>query len=248
MTINKRTAHIWTLCIDRIKPIKKDLFTVLSSDEQERALRFKFEEHSTSYTVTRASLRLLLARYLQKIPEKLNIEYSLHGKPSLKKIDSGEFVCFNVSHSADYGQIAITKSTPVGIDIECCHPKRPLDYMKLAERFFSPREYTNLRELPESERLHAFYRCWTCKEAYIKAVGLGLALQLDTFSVNFLDDRDLQITVNHKQGTKVLREWSLFDISNIEDYQSAIATDSSITELLHFELDPGSLEKAVEGS
>ena len=81
---------------------------------------------------------------------------------------------------------AVTRGVEVGIDIERMDPRFASE--QIPEQFFSPREVAQLRALPEDQQTAAFFRCWTRKEAYIKARGLGLALALDSFDVSLGPD------------------------------------------------------------
>jgi 4'-phosphopantetheinyl transferase len=91
-------------------------------------------------------------------------------------------VRFNLSHSDGRAIYAVTLGREVGIDIERV---RPLDdHQSIANRFFSSRERVAIRALPETERVQAFFSCWTRKEAYVKAVGDGLHAPLDRFHVS----------------------------------------------------------------
>ncbi len=98
-----------------------------------------------------------------------------YGKPFFSELPD---VHFNLSHSGDLVLCALSPS-PVGCDIE-----KPCHYdPALARRFFHPDEITRLFSLPEDERPEAFYRLWTCKESFMKAVGLGFNLPLSDFAV-----------------------------------------------------------------
>ena len=120
-------------------------------------------------------LREILSRYLDLAPAALRFDHNAYGKPSV----AGAGLHFNVSHSGDWAMLAVSAEQEVGIDIERIDPSFVQE--QIPERFFSPREVAQLRSLPPSEQTGAFFRCWTRKEAYIKARGLGLALALDSF-------------------------------------------------------------------
>jgi len=153
---------------------------ILSSDEWGRAMRFVDARDRERFAKARWSLRNILARYLTISPENIVFSYGTHGKPSLKN----SAVQFNLSHAGDYGLLAIARDA-VGVDIEIVRTNR--DFLALAERFFAPQEYAALLALPAKKRMSAFYRCWTRKEAFIKATGDGLSLSLAKFEV-IIDD------------------------------------------------------------
>jgi len=146
---------------------------LLNAEERARADRFHFERHARRFTVARAFLRTILGEIIGRPVEFV---FSQHGKPAL----AGGEVEFNLSHSHELAVIAIA-DTPVGIDVEQVRPMR--DALAIAKRFFAPDEIEVLERADDRDR--AFFRCWTAKEAYLKAraEGIGL-LPLDSFSVS----------------------------------------------------------------
>ncbi len=146
------------------------LARLLTSDERDRASRFRFDRDRNEYIVCRGTLRELLG-------VKSRFVYGPYGKPRL----DGSNVQFNVSHSHGMGLIAIARGREVGCDIERIEPGFADE--QIPERVFSPSEVAALRSLPEAEQCQAFFRCWTRKEAFIKACGMGVSLPLDSFEV-----------------------------------------------------------------
>jgi 4'-phosphopantetheinyl transferase len=154
------------------------LSCLLSGEEQERASRFKFDRDRNRFIACRGTLRELL-----RMKPHENFSYGKFGKPMLE----GSQIHFNVSHSNGMGMIAIVRGREVGCDIERIDPSFAND--KIPEQFFSPREVAALRALPAEDQCDAFFRCWTRKEAYIKACGKGMYLPLDSFDVTLAPDR-----------------------------------------------------------
>ncbi len=180
------------------------LYEVLAPEERERATRFRFAEHRRQFIVCRGMLREILSGYLELHPARIAFVYNRHGKPSLRDSD----VRFNVSHSGVWALQAVTRGSEVGIDIERIDPR--FAHEQIPERFFSPREVAQLRALPADQQTAAFFRCWTRKEAYIKARGLGLALPLDSFDVSLKPD-DPPALLRGAGG------WSVQDLS-VQDF------------------------------
>jgi 4'-phosphopantetheinyl transferase len=127
--------------------------------------------------VRRGVLRLVLGWYLGSKPERLLFEYNGFGKPTISGQSSQRSIQFNLTHSGGLALIAITRSRAVGVDIERLDPS--VNALEIGERFFSRCEVTTLRGLYGSARTEAFFRCWTKKEAYLKARGMGLTVPLD---------------------------------------------------------------------
>jgi 4'-phosphopantetheinyl transferase len=175
-------VNVYTIRLHADAARQDYLREILSPEERERALRFRFAEHRKQSIICRGTLREILSQYLEADPARLHFVYNPYGKPSLCDSD----VRFSVSHSGEWAMLAVTDGCETGIDIERIDPRFARE--RIPERFFSPREVKQLRALPASQQIAAFFRCWTRKEAYIKARGLGLALPLDSFDVSLGPD------------------------------------------------------------
>jgi len=145
----------------------------LSPDEAARAARFVFERDRIAYRIGRGRLREILGAHTGEAPEALRFTYGDHGKPALPGGPE-----FNLSHSGGLACLAISDRV-LGVDIEA---HREIEE-GVAERFFSPAEYAALSALPASGWTDGFFRCWTRKEAVVKAMGDGLSIPLDRFDV-----------------------------------------------------------------
>ena len=173
--------HLWTSGLDRPPAEVEQLTLALSPDERERAGRFHFERDRRRFTVGRGFLRTLLAHYLGRSAAAVEFRYGPRGKPELAGGDTGSGLRFNLSHSGGRVLCALTRELDVGADLELIRPLHNLD--GLAATVFSARELAALHALPAPLRQAAFYRCWTRKEAFIKALGDGLSWPLDSFDV-----------------------------------------------------------------
>jgi len=145
----------------------------LSDDEMLKAQAFKLPTLRDRYVATRGMLRETLAGYLAVDPATLKFVSGPYGKPAL--LD--EPLQFNISHTADLLLIAVANFADIGIDVETVKLRR--NFENLAQRCFSVREYQDWCELPVEWQADAFYRLWTKKEAFVKAVGRGIALGLE---------------------------------------------------------------------
>ena len=151
---------------------------MLADDERDRARRFRFERDRRRYVVRRGRLRQLLSRHLGNTPSQVRLRAGPFGKPCLAEGD----LRFSLSHSHGIALYAIVRGLEVGCDIE--RRNRLLAYGPVANRLFSSREARTLGSLPAAQQAEAFFNCWTRKEAYVKARGLGLSLPLDSFDVS----------------------------------------------------------------
>jgi 4'-phosphopantetheinyl transferase len=153
----------------------------LSADERERAGRFRQPRDRAWFIQRRAMLRAGLARLAGVAPDRIRFAYGPTGKPHMLEPRSARGVEFSLAHSAELAVFACTEGSAIGIDVErVCQHDHLLD---VAEVCFSPRERRTLAGLPPAVQTAAFYRCWTRKEAYVKALGTGLGSALQDFDV-----------------------------------------------------------------
>jgi 4'-phosphopantetheinyl transferase len=194
---------------------------LLSAEETQRADRFVREVDRIRFTLCRGALRSILARYTNRAPTELLFEIGSHGKPFLAGPDDGPaFPAFNVSHSGQIAVVAVTAGVPVGIDVEQIRAMPDAD--RLAARYFSPHEHDQYRALVPEMRLSGFFRCWTRKEAFIKARGEGLSLPLGSFAValtEFEPPRILTIDGSEEEA----RQWTLQALEPAAGYVGAVA-------------------------
>lgn len=180
--------------------------SVLSDDECERAARFRFDRDRRRFVAVRVALRSLIASYLDVAPVEIAFDYGPHGKPFV----SGSTLSFNVSHSGGFAVYAFGSCLELGVDVELLEHARYGD--DVAERFFSPHEVATLQALEPAMRPSAFLRCWTRKEAFIKARGEGLSLPLHEFDVAFAPGTPPRI-LRTAWSANEPAEWTLCDIS-----------------------------------
>ncbi len=224
--LDEDELHIWRVGLDLAEEDLAELGNLLSTDEHRRAARFHFENDRRRFTAGRGALRCILARYLCCAANEITFDYGVHGKPALPDGD----LHFNLAHSDGLAVIGVTRSDPLGIDVERLRPVD--DFMCIASSFFSPREREAIAALPSEHQLLAFFTCWTRKEAYLKATGEGVTTPLDSFDV----------TVDPVSPPKLLRRegtpnetarWSFRDLPLGADYLGAVAFEHQIQVVKH---------------
>jgi 4'-phosphopantetheinyl transferase len=185
---------------------------------------FKFERHGRDFGVSRACLRIILGRYTGLPPREVPIEYAEQGKPKLTLNSCRPPLHFNVSHSGSLTLVAVAHDREVGVDIEKIRPFPEIE--AIAERFFTRGERDGLRRLPPAEKEPGFFRCWTRKEAYIKARGEGLGVPLDQFEVTVAPD--LPARLCHLGGqTDKAGQWWMADLQPGPGYVAAVAGEGN---------------------
>ena len=221
--VRQEQVQRWVIDLSSAEVCWQDFLRLLSEPERERAARYRFRPHAARFVVVRAALRVLLATALGLSAREVQIAYGALGKPLLVSAH----LHFSVSHSGACGAIAITPNASVGIDVEGA----ALDVgaaNAIACLYFSGREREALLEIPEERRAAAFLRCWTRKEAYVKATGEGLHRGLDTFSVSIGDDCRL-VEVDGDPARAL--GWSLVDLQLPSGVAGALACESDAVDL-----------------
>lgn len=151
-------------------------------------------------------LRQLLAPLVGVAPQQIEFAHRSHGKPYLIGPAAQSGIQFNLSHSDDCGLIGWAVDCEIGVDVEKWRGMR--DEAALVRRFFSDVEIAAYDALPEHNRTEGFFNCWTRKEAYIKAVGRGLGLPLDSFDVSLESGQGARL-LRTSTHCEVGRCWSL---------------------------------------
>ena len=193
----------------------------LSQEERVRARRFHFDRDRNRFTRCRSWLRMVLGGYLGLDPATVRFEYGARGKPSVARDQNANSLHFNLAHSGDFGLLGVAVGRRVGVDIE--QVDRLRDHIQVAERYFSRREAADLRALPPALQREGFAACWTRKEAFIKALGLGLSLPLSDFSVAV---HPHEVPAIHElPADQQDVNWSVQDLPAPEGYRAALVTD-----------------------
>jgi 4'-phosphopantetheinyl transferase len=218
--LNPGDIHVWIVDLSLDEERISSLFTQLSSDEQDRAARLLLPKGRQQFIAARGQLRQILASYLSTPPRELLFTYGAHGKPSLQPPHDTP-VQFNLSHSGNLALLAVNLDRPIGVDIELAKPGRP--FLKLSERFFSLIERNAIRRLDPDQIQDGFYACWTRKEAYLKAIGTGLATPLNAFDVT-LAPGDPPALTGQRIDPKEPSRWHLFEVPVPPGYRAAVAT------------------------
>jgi len=235
MTLGANEVHLWQVHLAAQDPGIHFFRRLLSPDEIQRADRFHFERDRIRFTIARAAMRKILATYAGDAPQDLVFSYGLKGKPGFPPHFKGRGIQFNLSHSRDFALLAVAEEHCLGVDIEFINREFASD--EIAMRFFSRSEVSTLLTLIPSERAEAFFSCWTRKEAYIKALGEGLSVPLESFSVAF--GRGVSpalLWVEH--APEETSRWSMYDVAAPEGYAAALVIEGQSYQLRKWQWEP----------
>jgi len=232
--LEPQVVHVWRVSLD--DPARAEAFwPVLSPEEHARALRFHREVHRLRFVVAHGALRTILADYVGTDPRALHFTTGEHGKPALRSAapSATDTVEFNLSHSADLALVAVAQSRPVGVDVE--RWDADVEYLELAERFFSPVERRALRALAHAPDLVAagFFAAWTRKEAYLKATGHGIVRGLHHFDVTLAPGEPARLLADRLDQDATTR-WSMTELAPATGYSAALVAASPLQEVQCF--------------
>lgn len=194
------TLHLWTIDLDLLSDPLSQFVKILSSQEQKRADLFIYSELRRRWTICAIAKRVILSKYTQLKADEIDFEYGTEGKP---KLVTPLHIHFNVSHSEAKAVIGVMDHNEIGVDVEFNKPDDQL--LKIADRFFTKQERNQILDQNESYHL-TFYKYWTRKEAYIKCVGGGLTIPLDSFAVSNNPKTSDYIMIDN--STKDVDNWS----------------------------------------
>lgn len=209
-------VDIWRVRMSHLPHVLERLEASLSEDERERAARFRFMADKDHYIAAHGCLRDVLSRYIHCEPDQLRFSANSHGKPALHDHKLG----FSLSHSGDFALIAIAQERNVGVDVE--RIRSGISSHVIAQQYFSASEFAELQALPLEQRETAFFTCWTRKEAYIKAQGLGLSLPLESFDVSLSPNEPAMLRATRPDPEEATH-WTLLSLDVDPCYQAAVA-------------------------
>ncbi|HZD30061.1 MAG TPA: 4'-phosphopantetheinyl transferase superfamily protein [Candidatus Angelobacter sp.] len=222
--LTEREIHLWHRKLFPGEAGIAPLRSLLSEDELERAQRFRFDPDRHEFIHSRGTLRTLLGAYLRVPPEVLRFAYNSYARPMLTGFTNLTELDFNVSHSGGVTLWAFALGRKVGVDVE----KARCDFstLEIADRFFSASEQHTLRALPAEQRHEAFFRCWTRKESFIKALGEGLSHPLNQFDVTLAPGAQAQLLATRPDAKEATR-WAMWDIAVPDGYTAALTAGLS---------------------
>jgi 4'-phosphopantetheinyl transferase len=213
-------VHVWRVSLDCDEHTTARLGAFIAADERQRGDRFHFAHDRRRYVTGRGWLRVLLGEYLAVRPHDVPLSATALGKP----VVVGESALrFNVAHSADLALVGVTRGRDIGVDVE--FQRADVDGPSLAGRFFAPEEVAALKAFPPAEQRTTFYRCWTRKEAYVKALGLGMQVPLDGFAVTLASNTAALTHTSHDPSQ--LARWQLRGLSPAPGFAAAVAVEGT---------------------
>lgn len=218
-TLAEGEIHIWRIELDAAADVQSS--EILSPDERVRAERLKIPLVRARFVAGRTALRRLLGSYLGIMPQTVHIQYASHGKPEIANANRGGLQ-FNLAHSDSLALLAVLHDHPIGIDLEKLRPITNSNAEYIASTAFTPAERDALAGVSDDAYQIGFFRCWTRKEAVMKAHGDGFR-QAQSFTVT-IDDTPKVVAADKAVGSR----WMIFDLPIELPFIAAIASTATI--------------------
>lgn len=220
---DRDAVSVWWANLDWSATAITSALSDLSPGECERADRYHRPLDRSRFIAAHSCLRRILGWYVDVLPDLLTFEHGPHGKPRLGGDAAFHDVRFNLAHSGKMAVFAVAIGRELGIDLEWMG--RNVSCLEIARRMFAPAEQQALEALTGEDRVRAFYRCWTRKEAYVKATGAGLSVPLDSFAVSVLPG-DVRCSVPDSVAPD--HSCMLIDISSNAEFAATLALFDSV--------------------
>lgn len=217
MPLPPAQVHLWGCRADPGMAAAAERRGILSAEERARADRFHDAKARNAFVAARSWLRRVLALYIPVAPSHLRFAETAFGRPFLVSDAGSRAIDFNLSHSGELVIVAVAAGMPVGVDIERIRPV-PTD---LLAGCLAPRELAMLSALAPGLREESFIRCWTRKEACLKAIGVGLNGSPSSFEVSLDPFRARLLAVESDPAEADL--WQLADLAPMPGYCGTLA-------------------------
>lgn len=220
-------VHIWRIVLDVPVTDLRLLEGMLSQHERHKANTFRSRLLRDRWTVARGALRCVLSGYVQARPSTLEFQTTRLGRPHLSFPATN--IAFNLSHTRGVAFVAVSGDGRIGIDAEHLYPITSVE--RIAQRFFDRFEADEILRLPAEARAAAFFACWSRKEAFLKALGKGLQVPLNSFRVSVRPDETPRLV---SMSWNESSAWRLADISE-PGIAATVAIDWPTLQIRYFE-------------
>jgi 4'-phosphopantetheinyl transferase len=213
MNLNYNTIHISKCLLNQPEEVITGIFSLLSDAEKIKAEKIKLPQVKNRWIVSRGVLRLLLSNYCSCSTKEIEFNFNEFGKPLLS---NNPEISFNLSHSENLALYIFTHNRKVGIDLEKIGELTDID--GLSRLCFSDHEKKWFNKFSPAEKKELFYKIWTCKEAYIKAIGKGFSFSPVNITLDMSSDKEIYF--KEIIGDDDFRKWNIVKINAHPDFIS----------------------------
>ena len=219
--------HVWIIGNDISIPYN-DMIDILCAEEKIKAGSFVFEKDKVNFVKTRFCIRLALSYYLNLELKEINFVYNEYDKPRINPTISNIPINFSISHSNGLIVFAFQQNQEIGVDIEYVDNKK-IDELLYDESILSVEEIELMKSERPDCREKLFYKLWTCKESYLKALGIGLNMPLKQIRIVSNLSSVIAVDYNAPMLSKLkYNKCNLIDLKNLpREYVGTIASPNA---------------------
>ena len=236
MELNDNMVHLWRVFLPGLEHCPDKFKKILSTEENNYCNKLKNAAQRSRFIIRKALQRLLISKYIPSIAEQIKYSFTQFGRPIVAGGNFNENVEFNISHSGEWLLMVFSKQRLIGVDVE--YLKRDFPTLVIAERFFSEVEAQAVKACAGHEEIRAFFTIWVRKEAYIKALGKGLYMPLQSFSVptqDIVSDKEPTKQNLHFVGS-VSPDSNFFDVHVDSEHVGCVVCPQKTTNITTFDL------------
>ncbi|WP_032112353.1 4'-phosphopantetheinyl transferase family protein [Candidatus Paracaedibacter symbiosus] len=232
MINSENVINVISINLDKFEKYISTFSSYLSSEEKERADKFVFAHLKKRYIISHGFLRILIGKYLSLPPSEVDYAYNEFLKPLSKQ---NADLYFSMSHSHNVACYAFSFHHNIGIDIE--YKNNDLEVKDLGPAIMTHNESLVFEKLNKIDKLQLFYKTWTIKEAFLKALGVGLSYPLSRIETTILPKDEFKV-VKLYDIKEELEEWSFFSITSLPCYLGAVAIRKKETKINFINIRP----------
>jgi 4'-phosphopantetheinyl transferase len=226
-------VHIWFEKLTKSSTKLNEYLLLLSNEERKKIERFHFEKDRMYYQVRHGILRNILSYYIGMDPVHIQFNYSINGKPVLKRDFNQKSIHFNLSHTNGFALYAFTREREIGVDVEYI---RNIPHIEnVADTFLSKIENDIFCILPKKKKIETFFKEWTQKEAVVKAIGKGLSLDLKKIDVSIIPSEPSKLLKINIDSLEVSR-WNIQELNLASGFAAAFAVEGKISRICYWKL------------
>jgi 4'-phosphopantetheinyl transferase len=224
--------HVWWSMLDQHQHNVNRYYKMLSHEDQNRVDRFRFQLLRDREIVSRGILKELISKYIGTDLEEIEFTYNKYGKPLLCRKLGGSDLCFSVSHSEYLGMFAFAKGNSIGVDVEKLQ-ELFIDLEDVIKLCLSDFEKSWFADVSPKMKNEVFYKVWTAKEAFIKAIGTGLSFPLRNINCKLNSDNDLSFH-SISNYCRYIRKWEIVTFKPQSDFIASLVMESKGLKLKQF--------------
>jgi len=230
--LESSALHLFKIDLQKLKNSNaKKLFHYLTDLERNRIEQYRFERDQLCFGIARAAVKLIFEKQLKLDKTQFSIEIQEYGKPC---IQNNRGLHFNISHSGNIILIGIAFHYEMGVDVEV--KNNEIDHIDLSKSVFSLDEHAELKILEKNRVVEGFYNCWSMKESFIKALGLGLQIPLDQFSVDFFHSTNESQLKHVAWDVTLVQKWKTLNLDIKDGYAAAYTCAREIQNICKYDL------------